>query len=893
MKSRPGAPRAVSARPYLITLGVIVAVLAAAWVAALAAFPPSRLTPLVRDGLSRALKAPVALREARLALDPLPAIELRDVLVGDPFGYRRPAAWPRGGVAQAGRVAIALDVWALLGRRLALQGATLADARVTAVRNEAGVGNWEGLGGGPAAPRPAGGPALDVSLDRLRLSNVRVSTYDARDGAWFDVRRIDGVVSYAGRGSASQHVAVALTAAGIGGRTPWPIGGRPIALTLDVEHVEPGARWLVRAAKVTRGALTLSGHGEVTGADQVLAFQLDQATLPLDALLELCPKDEVKSLGDLTARGDVRVALAANGPLSHGRTPHVRARVMLDGGRLAFRARSVAIEGLGVDIAASEAGATVNRLQGRVGRSVFDVTGDVAGWADPRARLRVRGNADLADIAGFLPFADSTKLGGRMDVDAQAAGRVAEAGGANAAESFGVSGSMGLHGVSASGIGLGVPVSGVEGTIGLLPGRAFAQGLVARIGRSDIAVDATIDRPWSFARQLGGHAKASDAAAAARFALRSRYLDANELVPARASTGPLPRVHASGTVSIDSLALQRLTAGHVQGRVTYADGVTQVDDIALVAYGGKTTGTGTFDLSDASRPRYKLHLAADQVDANQVLSAWTNARNVAFGAMRMTLDLDGAGLAPKDIAQSLTAQGLAQVLGGKLAGATVFAELARFTGVDRFRILSFRDLSAPFHVTKGRIVFDPLALTTGGTDWLAQGSVGLDGSLDFHVAALVPPADVPALPAQLTRTAGALLDPSGKLTLDCLLSGDVTHPRFGWDTQRTMSRLAARAPEALVGALTNRVGGALADSLTRSRGGVAAQADALVQKQKQDLTGELERQKQTLGQGAAQGLLDALFKKPVAPPPPPATDSLASPAPAKPPAPGAPADTAH
>jgi len=315
--------------------------------------------------------------------------------------------------------------------------------------------------------------------------------------------------------------------------------------------------------------------------------------------------------------------------------------------------------------------------------------------------------------------------------------------------------------------------------------------------------------------------------------------------------------------------------------------VTTLDDIALSAYGGKATGQGTFDLSDAAKPRYKLHLSADQVDANQLLSAWTQVRNVAFGALRMTLDLDGAGSEPKDVARSLTAQGLAQVLGGKLAGANVFAELARFTGVDRFRILSFRDLSAPFHVTQGRVVFDPLALTTGSTDWLAQGSVGLDGSLDFHVAALVPPADVPALPAQFTRAAGALLDPSGKLTVDCVLSGDVAHPHFAWDAQRTLSRLSARAPEALVGALTSRVGGALADSLTRAHTGVAAQANALVEQQKKDLAGELEQRKKTLVQGAAGGLLDALLHKPAAPPlPPPAADSLARPA-------AAPADTAR
>jgi hypothetical protein len=173
-----------------------------------------------------------------------------------------------------------------------------------------------------------------------------------------------------------------------------------------------------------------------------------------------------------------------------------------------------------------------------------------------------------------------------------------------------------------------------------------------------------------------------------------------------------------------------------------------------------------FDFNDRRHPRYQVHGTADQVDANQLFSAWTPAKNVAFGTLQMTIDLDGAGLTAAELRKSLSAKGIAQVLGGKLAGADLFAGLARFTGVDQWRILSFRDLSAPFHVTNGRVVFDPLALTSGETDWLAQGSVGLDGTLAFDVAALVPPSMVPQLPQALARVAGAALDPSGRLTLD-------------------------------------------------------------------------------------------------------------------------------
>jgi hypothetical protein len=201
----------------------------------------------------------------------------------------------------------------------------------------------------------------------------------------------------------------------------------------------------------------------------------------------------------------------------------------------------------------------------------------------------------------------------------------------------------------------------------------------------------------------------------------------------------------------------------------------------------------------------------------------------------------------------------------------VFTRLAEITHVDRFRILSFRDLSAPFRVANGRVVFDPLALATGGTDWLAKGSVGLDGTLAFDIAALVPPGEVSGLPAALTRAAGALLEPDGRLTLDLKLGGTVARPTFAWNQERTVSRLFERGQKSLDD-LIAQMTGTLEDTLASSRKAIEAQAAAAADVERMRLAAELERQKQDLGSKALDEL-DRLFRKPSAPPPPPAASA--------------------
>jgi hypothetical protein len=299
--------------------------------------------------------------------------------------------------------------------------------------------------------------------------------------------------------------------------------------------------------------------------------------------------------------------------------------------------------------------------------------------------------------------------------------------------------------------------------------------------------------------------------------------------------------------------------------------VTSVSDIAFDAYGGSARGSAWFDFNDRTHPRYQVHGTADQVDANQLFTAWTPAKNVAFGTLQMTIDLDGAGLTAAELRKSLSANGIAQVLGGKLAGADVFAGLARFTGVDQWRILSFRDLSAPFRVTNGRVVFDPLALTSGQTDWLAKGSLGLDGTLAFDVAALVPPSMVPQLPQSLARVAGAALDPSGRLTLDLTIGGTLSHPQIEWNADRTASRLLERGPETLL-ALVSTLGGSLQDSIKTGQSTIDAIAGALFDAQRSQITQDAADQQKDLG-GTALAELERLFRERPKPAPPPVVDS--------------------
>jgi uncharacterized protein involved in outer membrane biogenesis len=284
---RRGATSPAAGRPRLRRLlraaaavGGTLAVLAvAAMVAVAALFPPARLTPLLRQELARRLDAPVRLERAEVRVFPRLSIRVDGLALGDPRGFARPASWPQGGLVTARRAEASLALLPLLSRRLEIHAVRLEDVDVTAVRNERGGGNWEF--GETAAPPPTGSAAFDLDVRRIDLARARIRSYDARDGLYLEVRRLDASLALRSTGGGrDQRLRLSAAAIGLGGRTPWPLGDRPISFDADVESREHGARWLVRRVGLTRGRLALSGSGSVEGPERTLTFALDQATVP-------------------------------------------------------------------------------------------------------------------------------------------------------------------------------------------------------------------------------------------------------------------------------------------------------------------------------------------------------------------------------------------------------------------------------------------------------------------------------------------------------------------------------------------------------------------------------------------------------------------------------------
>jgi len=404
----------------------------------------------------------------------------------------------------------------------------------------------------------------------------------------------------------------------------------------------------------------------------------------------------------------------------------------------------------------------------------------------------------------------------------------------------------------------------VNGVVLLSPQRAQVQHLSARAGQSSYTLDATVTRPLALMAKPD-----SVPPAGVTFDFRSPYLDLAELLPTTPGAPFLPNAKGGGKVAIDRLKQGRLDVAKVAAEVALAPAALDASSFSMQGYGGTVRGSAHFDLKDTRKPLYAVKAKIANVQADDILSAWTPAKGLLKGTLGTDLDFSGRGQTPDDIKRSLTLRGLAQLVQGQFGPGPTLEAVAQFVKIPKLREVKFKDLKIPMRIEQGRLFTDAVNLDGSAGEWKLSGAVGFDGSLDYAVSVTLPPDAVAALGARSALAAGALSDPQGRMLLDLHVGGTAKAPRVAWDTRAMRDRLAGRASQALTeqkNKLETDVKQAAEQALAQ-RLGLAADST-----KKASAAQRLQAARDSLRR-AGSGLLKGFFGGKKAPSPAPAPDT--------------------
>ena len=792
--------------PFWVWLvGAPIALIATLSLALTLLFPPPKLKIMVADQLHHALAREVRFADASLGLWPTLRLTVRKPELAEPGGFARGAAF------SAAAVDLELDVFALLSRKVRVHRLAIERPTLHLLLRADGGTNLDNLGA-PAQPTQptqpgAPSPAMDLDVRAFAIRGGRVLVDDERAGrrVAFGLATTMSLSAEQGGKRVATEGATDITELAFGPLSAARVSDLDQSLGKLAWHVEHAGKYDAATNRLALGKLALSLGRTRLGVSGVVDDVGPHARFDLRAsgdhvnlgeVLAWVAVADAPAVKGLSGNGDLSFDLAVRGAApALGATPATPAIPAVTGWlrveRASFRYAGAPADVKALDLEARFAPDSVSlrSLQAMVAGQ--RVTASFNAWrlADPLVRFAVKGDIDLRAVAPLVAQqagVAGAKLAGRVLLDVRGSGRAKDPG------SMALDGRADLHGVSVEGVGCPKPIDQVNGVVLLSPQRAEVQHLTARAGQSSYTLDATVTRPLALMAK-----PESVPPAGVTFDFRSPYLDLAELLPTTPGAPFLPNAKGSGKVAIDRLRQGKLDVRQVRADVTLAPAALSSPAFSLQGYGGTVRGRASFDLRDTRKPAYAVNAIVENVQANDILSAWTPAKDLLKGTMSTNLDFSGAGQAPEDFKHTLTLVGLASLAQGTLGPGPALDAVAQYVKLPQLREVKFHELKLPMRIEQGRLITDAVHLSGPSGEWALAGAVGFDGALDYAVSVTLPKEVAAALDAKSALAAGALSDEQGRLLLDLRVSGNAKSPRVAWDTQAMRARLAGRASQAL------------------------------------------------------------------------------------------------
>jgi hypothetical protein len=255
------------------------------------------------------------------------------------------------------------------------------------------------------------------------------------------------------------------------------------------------------------------------------------------------------------------------------------------------------------------------------------------------------------------------------------------------------------------------------------------------------------------------------------------------------------------TVKLDSVVTREAVLTAVEAKGTIRDGRVRIDPASFGYAGGKGSATIASDVRKPARVESSIDFSLEGVEAGQALGRLIALGTIIQGKFNVSSKaslVTGQGLDPL---VSLAATGIALSSRGSVNFEKYLGGLASIQNFDVSPLMKFdfNEWTGNFRVRDGRFITDDWTIASSAGAWAIKGSFGLDGSLDYMVHAVIPPA-VQGRMKNIDAYKSALdlmRDSSGNLVLDIRVTGTSKHPSAMLDLSKAKSKAQDRVIEGL------------------------------------------------------------------------------------------------
>ena len=546
-------------------------------------------------------------------------------------------------------------------------------------------------------------------------------------------------------------------------------GGIPLLSGAEAELVAvidadlANSRFTFSRNTLRLNAISVGLDGWVELGDDAVAMDLTAGCdkVQFKDVLSLIPAFYTREFKNLTAGGELSMALWAKGEMRGSALPTFELKTEVRDGSFQYSSLPKAVTGINIAAKVANPGGVMDKtvidlskfglkMAGNSVSATFHATNLVS---DPVFRATAAGRVDLGAVKEVYPLEKGVELGGQIAADLKVSGRMSDIE-KNRYEKLGA---QGTFTVEELGLTLpNLPAVHIRRAAATITPAAMTLGeFGVTVGRSDLSANGQLTNYIGYL--LRGDMLSG------RLYVKSELLDLNEIMDAmpaadgaaageEAPAEPMRAVEVPRNLNLSlntdlrKVLFGKMTVSDISGEMSVANGALSLNRLGLGVFGGRATASGSYSTAaDPAKPALKLNAniagasfqrSFEELEMVQKLVpifAKTGGDYSLALDMRTSLD---SQMSP-DL-QTLTATGEIRSANIHVQNIEAFDALAKALNNDELRKIEAKDVAIRFAIEDGRITTQPFDLKLGNVGINLSGSTGLDQTIDYTAKVAIP-----------------------------------------------------------------------------------------------------------------------------------------------------------
>lgn len=744
-------------------------------------------------------------------------------------------------LASINRLDIVIDISSLFGgKTYQIKNVELDAPFIQLLVDSAGKANWDIMKeSDTAADEDTSSSSFKAALQKYAIHDGHLIYSDSSINFYLEAKGLD----HSGQGDFTQDIFGLQTQSHIKaltlayGNIPY-LKGIKTDLVAGINMNIPESKYSFSKSILKLNGLTIGIDGFIALPDSNnvlmnIAFKAEQADFK--NFLSLIPAIYQKNFDDLKASGKLAFNGFVKGIYNDKRIPAFGLQLAIDKGMFQYPSVPEPLSDVNLNLMVQNEDGIIDhtvidvkQLHFAMGNNPFDAHLTVRNpQSDPLIDGAVKGKLNLSEISKIYPLEKGTTLGGMLDMDVKAKGRMSdiekenysrfEAAGQILADNL-------LYQSSAFDQDLHIP----EGKLTFSPRQVEVSNLKARIGKSDITANGGLDNFFSYVfgkQDLKG-----------KLELQSQLLDLNQIMGADTSTTAatatdtsegvkaviIPKnINFNLTTNIKHFIYDNYDLKNIRGNVKIADGILTIQNISANMLDGSAQLSGTYNTQNPETPKTDIQFNASNIDIQKAFKTFNTVQALAPVAAFVQGDFSGnislnTLLNDKLYPQltSLNSLGNISIPNLNIKGFEPLMKLASTLDIPKLKDLNLSRLLVNFKIDSGFLKVKPFDFSVDDIKMNVAGKNGLNKMIDYTIKMQIPREKLgdankglTTLLAKANSAAGTAIDPGEKIDVTVHLGGTITQPKIKLDLsaqkEKTANALKNAARQKLTDLLTS------------------------------------------------------------------------------------------